>query len=98
MEGINEKYNYQHYDNPKHGIFKIEKSPSEYILPGGWVYVETEIKIIGETNDEYVTRFIESEYENDGDIIFKSKNTYPSGIHKSRFIKWVDSQLELFDN
>ncbi|MBK9728453.1 MAG: hypothetical protein IPO86_10075 [Saprospiraceae bacterium] len=98
MDNFNLLLDYQKYQIPKKGIFRIEKNPAEYKLPGGWVRVEVEETIIGETNDTYVTRFQNSNHgEWIGDLVFKRYYTFPIGLHKSRFVKWVGYQLSIFD-
>lgn len=79
-------YNYKPYEQLRKGIFSVETG--EYKLPVGWVGMEKEFLIIGETDETYVTQLIEPEKE-ESDIV-------PIGLHKSRLIQWKETQLELF--
>ncbi len=87
--------NFQSYPYPKKGLFNI--TTDEYKFPDGWV-LKREIEIIiGETDDTYVNKLIESEHgEWVGNTVVKHKYILPIGIHKSRFIEWQESQLSLF--
>jgi hypothetical protein len=94
---IAEEYQYRPYPGKRIGIFSVEKEPSEYTLPGGWVREEKKIEIIGETDDTYVDKLQELNYgEWFGDKLIQQEFLIPLGVHKSRLIKWIPYQLELF--
>jgi hypothetical protein len=94
---IPEHYQYEAYPEKRIGVFRVEKKPSEYRLPEGWVMVEEQRTIIGESNDCYVTRLLKSELGFwQGDEIVTEYSTLPLGLHKSRFVKWLPVQLSLF--
>ena len=81
-------YNYKPYEVSKVGVFEVETG--EYKLPGRWVKREEENIIIGETDDCYVTRLLESgcgEWVGDG--VVKREYILPIGLHKTRLIRWM---------
>lgn len=85
-------YNYKPYDIPKIGLFSIHKGTWG---ENGWIDEEKERNIIGETDDCFITRLIQSdisEYGEDTHLVL-----LPIGIHKSRFIRWVAAQINLFE-
>jgi len=89
-------YNYQAYESAKRGLFLIETG--EYKLPGGWERALEENSIIGETDDTYVVRLLQSGHgEWVGDTVVQRSYTLPIGINKTRFVKWVNVQLSLFE-
>jgi hypothetical protein len=89
-------YGFIKYDLPKFGVFNIDTN--EYKLPGGWIQKETEFKIIGETEDTFVTRLQEGGHgEWVGDVVIEEKYVLPIGIHKTRFVRWIPGQLSIFD-
>lgn len=83
------------YQYPKSGKFWV---PSEdYSLKDGWEKVG-EVEVIGEADDLYITRFYQSEipyWDQFGK--YMAISTAIVGIHKSRFIQWLDTQLTLFN-
>jgi hypothetical protein len=88
-------YNYKAYDTPKKGVFNVETG--EYKLPIGWLQKEVECIIIGETDLHYVEELLPSSHgEWVGDVVVEHKYILPIGLHKSRLVKWIDSQLCLF--
>jgi hypothetical protein len=75
------------YKYPKFGLFEI--GTQEYDAVKGWITEQQTLKIIGETQDNYIERLIESgEY-----TIVKGlpgpKHMTAIGPHKTRLIKWV---------
>lgn len=81
-------YGFLEYEVPKTGVFNI--TTDRYQSPGGWVFKEEEHKIIGETEDIYVTRLQDGEHgEWVGDVVKQHKYVLPIGIHKSRFVRWL---------
>lgn len=90
-------YNYQPYPTPKVGLFSVNKTPSEYRLPGGWVQEEKEHTIIGETDEHYITELKPTKtgfWEDDKR--WTERYLLPLGPHKSRLVKWVAGQLQMF--
>lgn len=85
---------YVQYELPKQGVFRVETG--EY-GPDGWVRIEEQSTIIGETSEHYVTRLSNGSVGMwEGDIVVQHDYVCHIGYHKSRFVKWVDSQLKLF--
>lgn len=90
-------YDYYPYDQPRKGLFSLNKKDGEYIFPDGWEVEEKEVTIIGETNLFYVYKLSPSEQGRwVGDKVIVEKFVIPHGINKLRFIKWTTGQLELF--
>jgi hypothetical protein len=92
------KHHYKEYDQPRIGLFRVEKHPAEYDLKnGGWVTVEEKILIIGEDDHNYVEEIIHSSVGIwRGDKVINCKYTIRVGPHKSRLIRWLPNQLQLF--
>ncbi len=87
-------YGFIPYEQIKTGIFK--EDTNIFKLPGGWVWEEKTVDIIGETEDSYVYELSESGHgEWIGDKVVQHKYILPMGIHKSRFIRWKDRQLQM---
>jgi hypothetical protein len=89
------KYNYQPYELPKQGVFKIDDN---IYGPNGWGYIESERLILGETKDHFVYELLATtQGEWVGDKVIYESFILPIGVHKSRFIKWsTNFQLSLF--
>lgn len=89
--------NYIAYDQPKMGVFRVEHPDGLYDIKIGWLRVEEKIKIIGEDENSYVYRIIETEYGEwiEGKVI-KQHFLSPIGVHKSRLVRWEATQLALF--
>lgn len=88
---------YTPYEASKIGVFRVETG--EYDLHGaGWIQVEEDSLIIGESEDCYINRLLEtSDSWWEGDKIVTTPNyLVPFGIHKSRFVRWKTTQLSLF--
>jgi hypothetical protein len=91
------QYNFRNYEFPKKGVFHRLKQPHEFVLPNGWAYEETEVLIIGETDDLYVERFQLGSYGMwVGNDVIKHTYRIPIGFHKSYFVRWTQGQLEMF--
>jgi len=87
---------FKKYNTPKFGLFRIDTN--EYSLSEGWIQAENQFKIIGETDDCYVTRLQESVCgEWVGDVVVEKKCTIPIGVHKTRLARWIPGQLSIFD-
>lgn len=70
----------------------------EYKLPGGWNKIPTETTVIGEDENLYVEEIRES--VNHGQVSHLPKGAkyrFTVGFHKSRLIKWLPTQLSLFE-
>ena len=52
---IPESYKYIPFESPRLGVFRVEKTPSEYKMPNGWVQVEKQHLVIGETDQHFIT-------------------------------------------
>ena len=79
---------YVEYDKPKIGLFKVETGKWG---KNGWERKEVRDLIIGETDIEYVTRFIISKgftIPYSGEVVPDKKISL--GYHKSRLIKWLN--------
>lgn len=88
-------YNFKKFETARFGIFNI--TGDEYSSKG-WVLKPTEFKIIGETDDVFVTRLVNSGLKEwEGDYVVERKYILPIGINKSRLVKWVSGQLSIFD-
>lgn len=87
---------YKAYDFPKNGLFKVGDGGYDQKL--GWTQIQVVHKIIGENDLWYIYRFIESEtyYPTPNFTPLKIDFLSPIGIHKTRLVKWLDTQLELF--
>ena len=89
-------YNFKRYAFPKFGLFNIDTN--QYRYPEGWVQKKSEYKIIGETDDCFVYKLIESGHgEWLGDNVIELKYILPIGIHKTRLVRWKEGQLTIFD-
>jgi hypothetical protein len=87
--------NYQPYEYKKKGLFNV--CTGVYQLPEGWLQKQVEREIIGETRLFYVERLVDSSHgEWVGNEVIERKYTLPIGIHRSRLVKWIDNQLEIF--
>jgi hypothetical protein len=63
----------------------------------GWVQKQEELVIIGETYDSYTIRYLTSSapyWDTNGR--YEAHSTTAIGVHKSRFIKWLPTQMQLF--
>ena len=87
-------YDFVSYDTPRLAIY--HHPGNIYKLPGGWIDEKKELLIIGETKDSYITELRESERGEWTDKRILYKYILPLGFHKSRFIKWEETQLTLF--
>ena len=86
-------YNFIAYKNPKIGIFQI--MTGEY--NGKWVCEDVSILIIGEIDDCYIEKLVDSGHgEWVGDEVIQHIYTIPIGPHKTRFVRWESTQLTLF--
>jgi hypothetical protein len=87
---------YKAYDTPKDGLFNVEDGGYDPKI--GWTQKQVTHRIVGENDLWYVYRFIESDTHYPAPDFTPVKIDFlsPIGIHKTRFVKWLDTQLELF--
>ena len=82
------------YKQHREGLFSIHSGKWGV---NGWEDVEEVHAIIGETRDHYITKIIESSIPYWDEMgRYEAHSCTPIGIHKSRFIRWMDTQLSLF--
>jgi len=94
---IPDSYNYKPFQSPRIGLFLITKEDGVYSFPTGWETEQEEVVIIGEDKDCFVYELRPSQYGYwEGKKRFQKRMIVPHGIHKSRLIKWIGGQLELF--
>lgn len=94
IEGIEHKHYIQLYDTPRVGVFKL---PSDEYISGSWDHDEGECKIIGETDTCFIEREVPLSYGWwFGDTVKQINTIVQIGPHKSRLVKWIDTQLTLF--
>lgn len=92
-EGIGIQYGYKAYAEPVAGLFGIDAG--EWGV-NGWVVRNDLITIIGETEDTYVYRLLETGHgEWVGEEVIEYEYVLPIGVHKSRLIRWEGIQLLL---
>lgn len=96
---IYSKHNYKPYEHPKKAVYF--KPVDEYGIDEktgalGWKSIETETVVIGEDDLFYVTRLYNSRISDTRDKDYDKSFLFPCGFHKSRLIKWIPLQLELF--
>lgn len=64
---------------------------------GSTIEAQVKLKIIGETAYDFITRIIECEIPYwDENGRYKAQMCTAIGIHKSRLIKWIPTQLIIF--
>jgi len=86
---------FDRYPHPKLCVYR--HPGDEYNLPGGWKDIEKELLVIGETFYCYVTevRVFTLGYWDECGRYDSTRSDF-MGFHKSRFVRWKDTQLELF--
>lgn len=88
-------YDFVAYDFPKLATFNYPGN--EYNLKkNGWQDFPKTVLVIGEDKNCYITNLCQSEHEEWNDKRILYKYILPLGFHKSRFIRWEDTQLTLF--
>lgn len=91
-------YNFFKYDCPRIGLFSVPKKGGKYNLYTGWENNIVKFQIIGEDSTSYVYELKEIEEGIwKGNKVIRKKFMLPIGIHKSRLVRWVTGQLELFN-
>lgn len=85
------------YEFPKIGIFRVEKKNGNYSSSDGWEQEEEKQLIIGEDKTAFVYKLKKVSWNEsfDGKPVVKS-NVIALGIHKTRLVRWLNVQLELF--
>jgi len=83
------------YEHPLKAIFM--QTTSEYDLKKGPVDKETEVIVIGEDNHCYITRIFKTDrFMHQPGVFTYGKLMYGIGFHKTRLVRFVETQLELF--
>lgn len=83
------------YSKQKKGKFRIETGEYNPIL--GWVQKEETYNIIGEDVETFIERILPLSYGMwENGKVRQINTTIGIGPHKSRLIKWLDFQLQLF--
>ncbi|NNV54554.1 hypothetical protein [Limnovirga soli] len=83
------------YAQPRKGLFNL--NTEEYHPKIGWVQKQEALVIIGETACSYTCRYLTSsipywdEYGR-----YEAHATTAVGVHKSRLVKWLPTQIQLF--
>ena len=82
--------------HPRKGIFRCDLN--QYDAKLGWLDEEKELLIIGEDNLLYITKTFRQDTYLEHPDRPPLRGDLMSGIgpHKSRLVKWVETQLELF--
>lgn len=88
-------YNFVAYDTPRLATYS---SPgNEYDLKkGGWQNILKTVLVIGEAEHCFITKLSPSEHGEWTDKRILYKYILPLGFHKSRLVKWEETQLSLF--
>lgn len=87
-------YNFIQYDTPRYATYN--HPTNEYELLKGWLSEPKTVLVIGETKDTFVTELKPSEHGEWTEKKILYKYILPLGFHKSRLIKWEETQLTLF--
>lgn len=94
-EGI--LYNFIPYDMPRLATYSHPGNKYD-LKKGGWQNIPKTVLVIGEDEHSFITELRPSESEEgewtDKYVLYKF--ILPLGFHKSRLIKWEDTQLSLF--
>lgn len=88
------RYNFVPYDVPR--LATYNHPGNEYKFPIGWIDIPKTVLVIGETKDSYITELKNADHGEWTDKKILYKYILPMGFHKSRFLKWEDTQLTLF--
>lgn len=82
------------YKTPRKAIYNSHEG--KYHPVKGWLQVEREVLVIGETADNYVYEFQESSCPHWDELgRYTTHYCFAVGFHKSRLVKWVTTQLQL---
>jgi hypothetical protein len=85
------------YITPREGLFLM--TTSDYKPGIGWAKHVEKKMIIGEDSTCYIERFQKFGYgEWEGDSVIQKNDLIGIGPHKTRLVRWLNSQLSLFDN
>jgi hypothetical protein len=83
------------YEHPRNAIFL--QPTGEYDIKKGPVQQETEVIVIGEDNHCYITQtFKTHRFMHQPNVFTYGKLMYGIGFHKTRLVRFVETQLELF--
>lgn len=84
------------YKQHRIGIFRIDTNV--YDVNVGWIHREEERVIIGETLYSYTYEYLTTSCGYWDDLgRYTAYYTMALGIHKSRFVKWKETQMTLFN-
>lgn len=82
------------YQKARNAIFIQETG--RYELKQGPIREQVVVKVIGEDNHCYITRTFEKEsFMQKPGIFIYGKFMYGIGFHKTRFVRFIETQLEL---
>lgn len=87
-------YGFQAYEFPRLAEYRHETDI--YAYPIGWLTEPKQVLVIGEDNSSFVTELKPSEHGEWDEKRVLYKYILPLGFHKTRLIRWVDTQLSLF--
>jgi hypothetical protein len=96
---IYSNHNYKPYAASKKAIYS--QTGDEYGIDEKtgalcWNSIEIETVVIGEDDLTYVTELLQSSISDTRDKDYGKSFLFPIGFHKSRLLKWIPIQLELF--
>lgn len=87
-------YDFKPFEFPR--MVTYNHPGNEYKLPIGWIDIPKSVFVIGETKDSFITELRLAEHGEWTDKRILYKYILPLGFHKSRFVKWEETQLRLF--
>lgn len=87
-------YEYIAYEFPRLAEYRQETNVYEF--PYGWITEAKQVLVIGETDTSFVTKLKHSEHGECDEKRILYKYILPMGFHKTRFIRWFDTQLTFF--
>ena len=87
-------YEFIPYEFPRLAEYSFDINVYEY--PKGWLTEPKQVLVIGEAKDSYTTELKSSSHGEWDEKRILLKYILPLGFHKSRLIRWVDTQLTLF--
>jgi len=88
------RYGFEPYEIPRNGLFSVHTGIWQ--SSGGWENKNEAHLIIGETSDCYIYKLIPSEERRwKGSKVVRESFMLPIGLHKTRLIRWLPTQLQL---
>lgn len=88
-------YNYKPFPQPRKGLFRVDINVYE-LSKGGWQHSIEERTIIGIADDIYVERLYSSTGSDLYSDLYGKNYMCPIGLHTSRFVEWLPTQTDLF--